>query len=391
VLAAGVRAGAATDLAERARSLVGPGQGVHVEAEDGRVLVSQAASRAVHPASVSKVPTTLALLRKLGGGHRFETRLLAGGAIERGTIAGDLIVEAAGDPFFVDENVLVAALRLREAGLRRVDGAVVVRGPLLFNWKETGVAGRLRHAFAGRVEPAAWQAVRGATGSSAEPPRLEFGGSAVSGSAQQQLLLLHRSEPLVPLLKALNGYSNNVFAWLARAAGGPAAVEALARESVPPPLRGEIVLGDGAGANPSNRLSPRAAVALLRALQAEAVRADSSLAELLPVAGIDPGTLLQRLAGPAERGRVVAKTGTYGDYGACALAGALRRRGGELVYFAILNHGLPIDDARRRQDAFVRALLAAFDTEPWPYVRDEAPSFTRAQISLMWPARSTPR
>jgi D-alanyl-D-alanine carboxypeptidase/D-alanyl-D-alanine-endopeptidase (penicillin-binding protein 4) len=182
-----------------------------------------------------------------------------------------------------------------------------------------------------------------------------------------------------------------VFSWLAEAAGGAAGVEALARASVAPALRGEIVLGDGAGTHPRNRLSPRAAVALLRALQAEAARADGSLADLLPVAGVDPGTLRHRLSAPGERGHVVAKTGTYGDYGACALAGGLRRRGGELVYFAILNHGVPIDEARRRQDAFVRVLLAALETEPWPYVPDEAPSFTRAQLDPPGPARSTPR
>lgn len=372
--------------------MLGAGQGVHVEAEDGRVLVSQAASRAVHPASVSKVPATLALLRALGAQHRFETRLLASGPVVDGRVAGDLIVEAAGDPFFVDENVLAALLRLREAGLRGVDGGVVVRGRLLFNWKPTQLAERLRRAFSGEVEPAAWQAVRAATGSrAAAPPRLEFGGRATPAGAGTQPLLRHRSEPLVPLLKALNGYSNNAFAWLAEAAGGAAAVQAVARESVPAALRGEITLADGAGMDRRNRLSPRAAVALLRALDAEIERAGGTLADLLPVAGVDPGTLRRRLDGPGERGRVVAKTGTYGDYGACALAGALRLRGGELVYFAILNHGVPIDEARRRQDAFVRSLLATLDSVPWSYERDETPAFRRAQLELEWPARSTRR
>jgi D-alanyl-D-alanine carboxypeptidase/D-alanyl-D-alanine-endopeptidase (penicillin-binding protein 4) len=389
---------AAADLAERARTLVGAGQGVHVETEDGKVLVSQAADRAVHPASVSKVPTTLALLEKLGSRHRFETRVLAAGGLEGGVLAGDLVVEATGDPFFVDENALVAALRLRELGLRRVTGGLVVRGPLLFNWSDAGVADRLRRALAGQVAPGAWQAVRGATRSSAQaPPRLEFGGGARSAGAAERLLLTHRSEPLIPLLKALNGYSNNVFAWLASAAGGTAAVAALARARVPAPMRGEIVLGDGAGAHPRNRISPRAAVALLRALQDELEESGGSLADVLPVAGVDPGTLLHRLAAPGERGRVVAKTGTYGDYGACALAGALRGPDGRLVYFAILNHGVPIDTARRRQDAFVRELLAAREGAPWPYARDEAPSFARAQLTSAPaaaerpPARSTPR
>src|SRR5262249_17394448 len=54
---------------------VGADQGVFVEAEDGRVLASVVADRAVHPASVTKVATTLALLERLGPDHRFETRV----------------------------------------------------------------------------------------------------------------------------------------------------------------------------------------------------------------------------------------------------------------------------------------------------------------------------
>jgi len=51
-------------LAAVASSILGADQGVYVETTNGTVLVAQAADRPVHPASVSKVPTTLALLRK---------------------------------------------------------------------------------------------------------------------------------------------------------------------------------------------------------------------------------------------------------------------------------------------------------------------------------------
>jgi hypothetical protein len=51
------------------------------------------------------------------------------------------------------------------------------------------------------------------------------------------------------------------------------------------------------------------------------------------------------------------------------------------VYFAVLNRGVPIEAARRRQDAFARALLAELDGAPWPYRRDDAPAFTRAEIT----------
>jgi D-alanyl-D-alanine carboxypeptidase/D-alanyl-D-alanine-endopeptidase (penicillin-binding protein 4) len=126
-------------------------------------------------------------------------------------------------------------------------------------------------------------------------------------------------------------------------------------------------------------------VALLRALGEELAKSGHTVADVLPVAGVDEGTLRRRLDGPGERGHVVGKTGTYGDYGACALAGVLRTRDAGDVYFAILNHGVPIQVARRRQDAFVRALLEELDTEPWPYEPDDAPAFTRAEVSVANP------
>src|SRR5215468_6419408 len=79
----------------------GADQGVYAEAEDGTVLVAQAAERAVHPASVTKVATSLALVERLGTDHRFETRLLATGPVVDGRHRGDLVVQADDDPFLV--------------------------------------------------------------------------------------------------------------------------------------------------------------------------------------------------------------------------------------------------------------------------------------------------
>lgn len=384
---------AAADLAERARTLVGADQGVHVEAEDGTVLVSQAAARAVHPASVSKIPTTLALLRELGPEHRFETRFLASGPVRDGAVAGALVVEGSGDPFFVDENALLVALKLNEIGLRDVAGDLTVAGPLLFNWDTSAVPQRLRRALEGGVPAAAWQAVRTATGSTqTAAPGLRFaGGATTAPDALPQLLVTHRSEPLVPLMKALNGFSNNIFARFAAAAGGIEAVQANVRATLPDDWREELLLGDGAGAHRANRMSPRATVATLRMLQRELSPYGYDLADVLPVAGIDDGTLRHRLAGPTERGVVVAKTGTYGSYGACALAGALHTERHGLVYFAVLNRGVPIEPARRRQDAFVRALLTELGGEPWPYRRDDAPAFTRAHVEAAGGERTATR
>ncbi|MBY0402070.1 D-alanyl-D-alanine carboxypeptidase [Myxococcota bacterium] len=379
----------AAQLQAEARRIVGADQGVQVELADGTVLVSQASTRAVHPASVSKIPTTLALLRKLGPDHRFETRFLARSPIGAGAVEGPLVVRADGDPYFVDENALLVARALRDLGLRSVRGELVVEGKLLFDWKAEALAPRLRRVFEGQVPAAAWQAVRTRTGdASARAPRFAFGprstgaakGKDSAADGAETLLVVHRSQPLLGMLKALNGYSNNIFAPFADAAGGIHAVETAIRTGLPAAYREELVLGDGAGAHPKNRMSPRATVEILRQLEAELGPHGLDLSDVLPVAGIDDGTLKKRLAGPKGEGLVVAKTGTFGDYGACALAGALRTREHGLVYFAILNRGVPIDEGRRRQDAFVRVLMKSLAAEPWTYQRDDAPAFTRAEV-----------
>lgn len=375
----------ASDLAEEARRIVGAGQGVQVETADGRVLVSEAGARAVHPASVSKLPTTLALLRELGPDYRFATVFLASGPSQSDTVEGPLVVRASGDPYFVDENALLVMEALRKAGLRKVSGDLVVEGKLLFNWKADNVATRLRQALEGKVSSTAWEAVRAtenpATADSMPMPRLQFEPLSTNAIGSETRLVTHRSQPLHYMLKALNGYSNNIFAWFADAAGGIQTVEQRIREELPLGYREELVLGDGAGAHAANRMSPRATVEILRALETELAQYRLDLSSVMPVAGVDEGTLKKRLIGPNGEGFVVAKTGTYGDYGACALAGALRTSNG-LVYFAILNRGVPIAEARRRQDAYVRVLISELEALPWDYQRNTAPAFTRAEVTM---------
>jgi D-alanyl-D-alanine carboxypeptidase/D-alanyl-D-alanine-endopeptidase (penicillin-binding protein 4) len=190
---------------------------------------------------------------------------------------------------------------------------------------------------------------------------------------------------LLLLTKQLNDYSNNIFKPLADAAGGALAVEALARGAVPAIMQAEIILGDGAGTDPSNRLSPRAAVWLLRALAQELAATGHGLVDILPVSGVDDGTLRNRLNGAEEIGRVVGKTGTYGDYGASALIGAIATNERGTVYFAILDHDVPVPIARQRQDRFVRALLAEFHTRAWNYQPDLRPAVARATADIVEP------
>ena len=394
LLAGAARAGESPGLASLARSILGADQGVYVEAADGTILVAQAAARAVHPASVSKVPTTLALLRALGPDYRFVTTFSARGRIHDDALEGDLLISGAGDPYFVDENALLVALRLNQLGVRRVTGGLRLRGALSFDWQDDGAAPRLKQLWSGPVPPAAWAAVQALAPDASSPPVIRIDGAAGADAPsdidvdREPALLVHRSQPLLSLVKDLNDYSNNIFKPLAAAAGGATAVEALARSMVPAAMRAEITLGDGAGTDARNRLSPRAAVKLLRALEQQLAGTGHGLVDILPVAGMDEGTLRDRINAPEDVGRVVGKTGTFGTYGASALIGAIPTSDRGTVYFAILNHGVRVTEARRRQDRFVHALLASLHTLPWAYQRDTRPAVARAQLLL--PGSATP-
>ena len=127
-----------------------PAQGVFVDAADGTVLASEAADRPVHPASVTKVATSLALLDRLGPEHRFETRFVTTGQLTNGR-------PRRGSRRRRGRRSL---LRLRERVPRAVASADdgrgadrrpgrVPHGAFLFNWQPDPTGARLREDAAG--------------------------------------------------------------------------------------------------------------------------------------------------------------------------------------------------------------------------------------------------
>jgi D-alanyl-D-alanine carboxypeptidase/D-alanyl-D-alanine-endopeptidase (penicillin-binding protein 4) len=356
----------------------GADQGVFVQAEDGTILVAQQESRPVHPASVTKVATSMALLEQLGHDHRFETQFLAGGPVINGSLKGDLVVRATGDPSFIFENTFFMLRELHARGLREVRGDVRVEGPLLFNWQADPAGQRLKRALQGLDGGEAWAAI-GEPPSQLKKVALQF----IAGGLQKssgEVLIENSSPPLIAIVKALNGYSNNVFHLLSDRIGGPQEVEALVRKHLPPALHSEITITNAAGAGELNRLSPRAAVAILWELRKQLLSHGKDLPSVLPVNGFDAGTLKNRLSADPYRGCIVGKTGTFGSVGASALVGVLRTAKYGHVAFAMLNSWLPVAEARRRQDVFLRALIDATDAKPWDYVSNEKPIFTEAIV-----------
>jgi len=138
--------------------------------------------------------------------------------------------------------------------------------------------------------------------------------------------------------------------------GGPAAIRTQISQKLE--INAEefqIISASGLGVN---RASPRAMMKILRALRSELEKHKLSLADILPVAGIDPGTLEDRYTVPASRGSVIAKTGTLGrtDGGASSLVGEMQTKSGRIVLFVILNQQGNVLRFRQNQDEIVASI-----------------------------------
>lgn len=97
-----------------------------VRAADGEVVFAREPDRALVPASNQKVLTALAALDTFGPTHHFVTRLWTDRAPDSEGAVGALIVEGGGDPALTSEQLWRLAADLRLAGVRRVDGGIVV-------------------------------------------------------------------------------------------------------------------------------------------------------------------------------------------------------------------------------------------------------------------------
>jgi len=104
-----------------------------ISLDRGDILFEQNATRLYMPASNNKILTAASALVRLGPDFGFETRISADGAVSDGVLKGNLIITGAGDPtlaprFHENEPFRVFkewAARLKEQGIRRIEGAVV--------------------------------------------------------------------------------------------------------------------------------------------------------------------------------------------------------------------------------------------------------------------------
>lgn len=344
-------------------------QGVLVERLSGEVVRAEAPDQSYNPASAIKLVTALAALRTFGAKHRFATTIWITGNFDKatGTVNGDLIVSGR-DPSFHDEHAVAVARELNQLGIKTVTGDLVVAPRFTMNFSassqrsgerfyDTLDASR-RSAGATRAWYDARVAARDADALKTTPSVAVLGAVYVDAVPKgARAVSTHNSPPLADILKVLLCYSNNFMAErLGDQLGGAAGLTRMLSQDL------GFKAGEFRVATPSglgtNRMTPRQMMKVYRALLDELHKTNLKAADILPVAGIDPGTLQKRYAESPGRGSIIAKTGTLPrtDGGASALVGQFRTANNDTLLFVILDQRGSVVRFRQWQDALVAQL-----------------------------------
>jgi D-alanyl-D-alanine carboxypeptidase/D-alanyl-D-alanine-endopeptidase (penicillin-binding protein 4) len=381
---------AVTPVSESARPLYGV-QGVLVETLDGQIVSSQGENDQFNPASTMKLATALVALKTLGPEHRFATAVWTDGQLDKttGSLNGNLYISGR-DPSFHFEHAILIARELNTLGIKQVTGDLFVAPgfTMNFNSSATRSGERFYDTLDSTLRPAAaiqaWNYERTLLNDRASlenPPSVAvMGGVGVAPVAPTaKLLLTQKSTKLVGILKVLLCYSNNFMAdRIGESLGGPESVrQRLIATLQLEPEDLKIATLSGLGVN---RISPRVMMKIYRALLAELQKHRLKPSSIMPVAGIDPGTLEARFTGIPWRGSVIAKTGTLirTDGGASSLVGQMRAANGETLLFVIMNQRGSVSRFRENQDHLV---MLVQNTRGGPKAFEYKPALLSMQLS----------
>lgn len=288
-------------------------------------------------ASLTKVATSLAALQTFGLDHRFETVIGTNGTLKDGVLNGDLILQGNGNPLFVWEEAIAVANALSQLGIKRVTGNLIVSGRFFMNFNpELNISGEL---FKQALNANTWTgevAEQYATLPAGTPkPQIAIAGNVkvATNPSIAQTLIRHRSLPLPELLKKMNRYSNNAMAEMVATSVGGAKMVALKSAQAAGVPQQEVILVNGSGLSPENRISPRAVCAMFLAIEQYLKPSQMTVGDIFAIVGEDAGILDQR---KLPKG-LVTKSGSLNEVS--ALAGALPTTQKGVVWFVVMNGG----------------------------------------------------
>jgi D-alanyl-D-alanine carboxypeptidase/D-alanyl-D-alanine-endopeptidase (penicillin-binding protein 4) len=319
-------------------------QGLLIESLDGRTAYADLNSNVgFNPASVIKVATSFAALARFGPEYRFETTISSDGVINKKTrtLTGDLIVKATGDPILSTSDINRMIRDVVRAGIVRVKGNLVVTGPLTYaSFYNTD------------------RAIKGLN-QALKRAGVKVGPTVTGGTERGTKITSHYSASLRDILFYQNAHSVNPIAdRLGTAVGGPKGVEQFLSNDLGI-ARSDVSISRCSGLD-YNRITARATVMMFRELVFWLNLNNMQPQDVLPVAGVDAGTLHRRFTGQEYRGAVIGKTGTLPgtDGGVSTLAGIIYTRDFGPVIFAIFNTKGSVSTYRRLQDDFLKGVIA---------------------------------
>ena len=346
--------------------------GVLVEKLDGERVVESGSDLTYNPASNVKIATSYAVLKTFGPGYRFSTSVWTDGSYEpeTKTIHGHIYVSGR-DPVFRYEHGMALAAELNRMGIQTVKGDLVVTDNFAMNYNTVSLrAGQtLLRTLDGAKRPATavhdWKSHlinSGKLNSHPDLPGVTFTGDVYVQSmpSNAKLLFSHESAPLREIVKVMMAYSNNGLSErLGDMVGGPFAVARIVQQDTGV-LPNHFYLATASGLG-INRVTPAAMMKLLRVLRNELARNKMTFADIMPVAGIDKGTLENRFDTDFSMGSVVGKTGTLGntDGGVSALAGEMNTKNGRLL-FVIFNQRGSVARFRSFQNSYISTIQGQF-------------------------------
>lgn len=371
--------------------------GVLVEDINGNVVLEENSNFAFNPASNVKIATAYAVLKTFGPNYRFPTNVWTDGQIDQisGTLYGNLFVSGR-DPMFNLEHGVNITHELNRLGIQKVEGDLVVTDNFTMSYNtsaERAGSNLLTTMDSAKRSVAANRAWQNYLINSRKSdvvrtvPSVSVSGGIYIQSlpSNARLLFSHESAPMREIIKVTLCYSNNFLAErLGDMLGGAYAVARIVQQNAQiQPTEFYLQTASGLGIN---RVTPRAMMNLLRVLQKELAKNKMTFADIMPVAGIDKGTLEGRFDTDFSRGSVVGKTGTLGstDGGVSSLSGEMQTNKGKLL-FVIFNQRGSVARFRSFQNSLVSLIQGQLGGAT-PMVYTEIPLDTRlANTRITYP------
>ena len=345
--------------------------------------------RLIAPASCLKLLTAVAALKSMGMDYEYRNRLSLLGENQHGVFYGTVFLRMDDDPLFESFSGFVQALR--DEGIRRIEGEILfdltrtdtlkahpsaavwdipyhklplllkgeqrVKQEFLYQLSAAGITFRQNPLFA---DPniAAYDP--------ASTPFLSRLATDMSESRARTLAEEnHRlTDVVTPMLLNSSNIKADALLWhlnhvYGRMCEGNVLHAFLKYQLGIDYSTSSLVINDGSGLSPDNRLTADFLVQLLRYTYQQKPIFQYFIDEALPTpaGGERCGSLTSRMAGTPCVGRVFCKTGTLVTIGGSGLAGYAKGANGHWYAFAILNIDTPVADARIFQDKFCTELV----------------------------------